>query len=76
MSDFFLKDPKLSSPNELYEMGEAYWLGEKVPRDLPKAARMWHLAAKQDYPGAHHRLARAYLKAEGVWSTLDREKRL
>lgn len=49
-----------------YELGEAYWLGEGVERDLPRAADWFNRAADGGSPRGQYLLGRAYAEGRGV----------
>jgi TPR repeat protein len=62
MADALFIDPRLASPEIIFESGDAYFLGTNVTRDVKKALELWRLSAEKGYPLAQARLSLVYLK--------------
>jgi TPR repeat protein len=52
-----------------FELGERYYRGEGVPRDVAKAAEWWQQAAEQGHAGAQYMLG--FMYRSGRWGSQD-----
>jgi TPR repeat protein len=55
-----------SAEQAQFELGERYYRGEGVPRDMAKAAEWWQEAAEQGHASAQYSLGFMYYRGEGV----------
>jgi hypothetical protein len=53
-----------------FEMGEFYYLGERVERDIEKALEWFEQASIQGHPGAQYQLGLMHFQGEGVTRNL------
>mmetsp|Transcript_788 Transcript_788/g.1475 ORF Transcript_788/g.1475 Transcript_788/m.1475 type:complete len:324 (+) Transcript_788:49-1020(+) len=60
------KAAKMGDFNAQYACGEAYYNGERVKQNLPKAAHYFRMAAEQGLPKAQYFLGQMLLHGEGM----------
>lgn len=53
-----------------YEMGEFYYQGERIERDIEKALKWFERASIQGHPGAQYQLGLMHYQGEGVTRNL------
>jgi len=74
MRAYFLGDYKAAldelklkdDPESLYTVGQIYYFGYGVPRDVKQAAEWYNKAADKDYAPAEYQVGVLYLNGEGV----------
>ncbi|MDR2302842.1 MAG: sel1 repeat family protein [Deltaproteobacteria bacterium] len=65
MRDIFSKDLDSAGLDEIFEMGQAYYLGEKVTRDLTKAVSLWRGLVDKAHPEAQWRISETFGDIQG-----------
>jgi hypothetical protein len=53
-------------PESLYYVGQIYYFGYGVPRDIRQASEWYGKAAEKEYPPAEYQLGILYLNGEGI----------
>jgi len=65
-----------NNPCGLNNLGNYYFEGKAVPKDLPKAIALWRRSAASGYPGAQYNLGVLFGGNEGVAADLPRALKL
>jgi hypothetical protein len=63
-------------PESLYCVGDIYYFGYGVPRDIKQASEWYSKAAEKDYAPAEYQLGMLYLNGEGVEQDETEAKKL